>query len=165
MIFQEEDNFHYFLRLAKKYIYPIADIYAYALLPDHFHFLVRIKEEHFLIQHKITSAKAILLKFGHWFNAYAKAYNKRYNQVSSLFEDRFERVMVSNNAFLFRLFSYIHWNPEKHKYVADFQDWPYLSYHSLLSDELTILAREVVLDIFGGNELFIEFHKKGIDDL
>ena len=86
LLYREEENYHYFLRLARKHIIPIADVYAYALLPDHFHFLIRIKDEEELARMNIKTSQKISSKFGHWFNAYAKAYNKRYNRVSSLFE-------------------------------------------------------------------------------
>jgi putative transposase len=42
-IFFEEKNFEYFLKLYVKYIVPVADTYAYCLMKNHFHFLVRIK--------------------------------------------------------------------------------------------------------------------------
>jgi putative transposase len=42
-IFFEERNYRYFLRLYVKYAEPVADTYAYCLLRNHFHFLVRIK--------------------------------------------------------------------------------------------------------------------------
>jgi len=43
-IFVEERNYPYFLDLHVKYIEPIADTFAYALLRNHFHLLVRIKD-------------------------------------------------------------------------------------------------------------------------
>jgi putative transposase len=44
-IFFKEKNYDYFLHLFKKYIVPITETYAYCLLPNHFHFLLRIKIE------------------------------------------------------------------------------------------------------------------------
>ena len=43
-IFLEARNYAYFLKLYQKYICPIADTYAYCLLKNHFHFLIRIKD-------------------------------------------------------------------------------------------------------------------------
>ncbi|MBN1976347.1 MAG: hypothetical protein JW918_03000, partial [Anaerolineae bacterium] len=43
-IFIEERNYSYFLGLYAKYIEPIADTFAYVLLRNHFHLLVRIKD-------------------------------------------------------------------------------------------------------------------------
>ncbi len=42
-LFREEDNYNYFLRQWEKYISPIANTYAYCLMPNHFHALIRIK--------------------------------------------------------------------------------------------------------------------------
>ena len=43
-IFFEERNYRHFLRLYGRHVTPIADTFAYCLLPNHFHFLVRIKD-------------------------------------------------------------------------------------------------------------------------
>ena len=44
-LFRDADNYEYFLNLYDKYISPIADTYAWVLMPNHFHLLVRIKED------------------------------------------------------------------------------------------------------------------------
>jgi len=44
-LFTENVNFEYFLHLYDKYISPVADTYAWVLMRNHFHLLVRIKEE------------------------------------------------------------------------------------------------------------------------
>jgi REP element-mobilizing transposase RayT len=43
-IFFEERNYGYFLQLYAQHVVPIAETYAYCLLPNHFHFLVRIRD-------------------------------------------------------------------------------------------------------------------------
>jgi REP element-mobilizing transposase RayT len=52
-LFESEDDYQYFLTLYEKYISPIADTYAWVLMPNHFHFLVRIKED---VIYKFTNA-------------------------------------------------------------------------------------------------------------
>ena len=44
-IFVEKDNYRYFMDKYKQHINPIADTYCYCLMPNHFHFLIRIKTE------------------------------------------------------------------------------------------------------------------------
>lgn len=44
-LFYTPENYYHFLRLYEKYIDPIADTYAWCLMGNHFHLLVRIKEE------------------------------------------------------------------------------------------------------------------------
>jgi hypothetical protein len=43
-IFREKDNYEYFLNLYDKYISGIASTFAWALMGNHFHLLVRINE-------------------------------------------------------------------------------------------------------------------------
>ncbi|WP_445665227.1 hypothetical protein [Fodinibius sp. AD559] len=43
LIFREDTNYAFFLKRYQKYIPPIADTFAYCLMPNHFHFMVRIK--------------------------------------------------------------------------------------------------------------------------
>jgi putative transposase len=44
-IFANQDNYRYFLQQYAKYIFPIARTYAYCLMPNHFHLLIRIRSE------------------------------------------------------------------------------------------------------------------------
>ena len=43
-IFKEEKNYMYFLSLLQKYVMPVAEVYAYCLMKNHFHLVVRIKD-------------------------------------------------------------------------------------------------------------------------
>ena len=42
-LFRSEENNGYFLSKMKQHILPVADLFAYSLLPNHFHLLVRVK--------------------------------------------------------------------------------------------------------------------------
>lgn len=44
-LFRESKDYKHFLRLYEKYIEPIADTFAWVLMPNHFHLLIRIKSE------------------------------------------------------------------------------------------------------------------------
>jgi len=44
-LFYEPDNYQYFLDLYDKYISQVARIFAWVLLKNHFHLLVKIKDE------------------------------------------------------------------------------------------------------------------------
>ena len=43
-IFTEDENYRFFLDKYKQYITPIAETYAYCLMPNHFHLVVRIRK-------------------------------------------------------------------------------------------------------------------------
>lgn len=47
-IFTEDENFRFFLDKYNQYILPIAETYAYCLLPNHFHLVVRIRRKEVL---------------------------------------------------------------------------------------------------------------------
>lgn len=47
-IFRKEDNFYFFLEKYRLYISPIAETYAYCLMPNHFHLVVRIRKREVL---------------------------------------------------------------------------------------------------------------------
>ncbi len=44
-LFKKHQNYHYFLKKYRQHIPPVAHTLAYCLMPNHFHFLIRIKEE------------------------------------------------------------------------------------------------------------------------
>ena len=47
-IFGDEANYYFFLEKYRKYIGPVAETYAYCLMPNHFHLVVRIRKREVL---------------------------------------------------------------------------------------------------------------------
>lgn len=162
-IFKEPDNYYLFLQLFRKYIAPFADTFAYCLLPNHVHFLIRVKEaESFTICDAVTQKLFninLQRQFSHLFNAYTKTINARYSRTGSLFQERFKRKKVTSELYFTKLIYYIHFNPQHHGLLNDFSDWPYSSYHSLLSKGKSLLQRDTVLEWFGGSEWYRRFHE------
>ena len=165
-LFREAENYRYFLQLYAKYIVPIADTFAYCLLPNHFHLLVRIKTYEACEQecqslkdwhsYKDTYPSRVFSKL---FGTYTKAINKRYQRTGALFEKPFHRIPVETDHYFITLVTYIHQNPQKHGLINDFKDWPYSSYQAMLSSQATRLKRETVLDWFAGVELLQQHHQ------
>jgi REP element-mobilizing transposase RayT len=44
-IFDIENDYHFFLQKFCKYLKDLVDVYAYCLMPNHFHFLIKIKSD------------------------------------------------------------------------------------------------------------------------
>lgn len=44
-LFRKEENYSFFLRKHLQHISPIAETIAWCLMPNHFHFLIKIKSE------------------------------------------------------------------------------------------------------------------------
>ena len=154
-IFNEDANYIYFLKLIAKHILPVADVYSYCLLKNHFHLLVKIKD----------IANNAEQNFSNLFNSYAKAFNKKYNRTGKLFEERFKRKKIENDFYLTEIIYYIHSNAQKHKLVNDFRNYQHSSYQAMISTKNTGLKREEVLGWFGGLALFEKYHLEKKDTL
>jgi putative transposase len=103
-------------------------------------------------------------KFSNLFNAYAKAFNKRYDRTGSLFQRPFGRVEIASQAQLFHLVIYIHRNPERHGLVGDFQDWLYSSYHALVTGAgKSHLERDEVIGWYGTINSFKQVQQEDIE--
>jgi putative transposase len=165
-IFREERNYPYFLKLYAHYIEPVADTYAYCLLRNHFHLLVRIRDKEEIETLKVSETFRVLepsQQFANLFNSYAKAFNRTYERTGSLFEHPFHRIEVATDAYFVHLITYIHQNPQLHGFVDDFRDWPFSSYHAMVSHRTTRVQRDATLEWFGGRAGFLDCHGVRVD--
>jgi len=166
-LFTEDDNYLFFLQKYKRHIVPVADTLAYALMPNHFHFLVRIRDlkelrstlSEFETLTELEQSKKLSRQFSHLFNSYAQAFNKKYGRHGSLFQRPFKRNQISSETHLKRAILYVHRNPVHHGFTERMEDWPYTSYESLMSEKHTQLARKQVMKLFESKVHFIEAHK------
>jgi len=169
-LFREDENYYYFLRKYAEHIYPIAETFAYCLMPNHLHLMVRIRDEATLFEILSSRRKdltglqklsgLISKRFSNFFNAYAKAYNKRFDRRGSLFERPFKRKLIENDAYFTALIAYIHNDPIHHEFVNDLNDWAHSSWHSYVLGKPTKVARKEGLNWFGGKEEFVKIHKE-----
>ncbi|HNP18611.1 MAG TPA: transposase [Fulvivirga sp.] len=166
-IFRDKGNYQYFLSKWERYIDPFADILSYCLMPNHFHFLIRVKSENCLseslpkpqILGKTDNINLVLEEqFKKLFMSYALAFNKQQSRVGSLFQKRFKRIEVNSDNYLSQIITYIHNNPVHHGFVKDYSDWEYSSYNEILMDSVSLINKEYVLNWFGGRKSFIEYH-------
>lgn len=119
-IFREEANYFYLLKLIRKAQNEFAvSVIAYCLMPNHYHFLLR-QDGQYSISDFMQSI----------FNAYPKAFNKKYGRSGIIFEGRFKSVHVDTDAYLIYLSSYIHRNPidTNPPLVQRIEDWPFSNY-------------------------------------
>lgn len=172
-LFYTPENYRYFLALYDKYVSPIADTYAYCLLRNHFHFLVRIKNFDEIDLRCLPVPVKVLqldgernlnvrephLYFSDFFNAYAQAINKQINRKGVLFERPFKRIAISKESYLKNLVVYIHNNPIKHGFASSCSEYLWSSY-SAFTNALhgRILVNEV-MELFGGEECFFHSHR------
>lgn len=171
-IFREESNYALFLKLYEQHIHSIADTFAYCLMKNHFHMLVRMKNEedffsdlpNFYKLPAIEQSHFLSQKFSNFFNAYTKTTNASFDRTGALFHRPFQRKEVTRDNYLSTLIFYIHFNPQKHGFLADFRNWKWSSYHTLIQRSPTKLKRDEVLDWFDGRENFMVFHQGVVEE-
>ena len=112
-----EDEFHQALP-------PHCIVYAYCLMPNHVHLLLQEKEE---------GLASVMKSLG---VAYAWHYNKKYQHLGPVFQDRFRSEPVNDNAYFFTLLRYIHQNPLKAGLVENVSDYNWSSWHEFEGESI-----------------------------
>lgn len=180
-IFREERNYQFFLEKWIEYASLVIDTFAYSLLKNHFHFLIRLKEE--IVTIKSRSGVEYIAdpsqQLSHFFNSYAQSFNKVYKRTGGLFENPFKRIVIDYEFYLRQLVAYIHFNSQRHGFIDDFRLYRHSSYQKIISHSQSLsgfpeitkasaaasgissksfLMTKEVLEWFDGVENFIAFH-------
>lgn len=168
-LFLNAENYSFFLKKYAEYIYPVCRTYAYCLMPNHFHLLVKTRDreeiQHFLnldSKAEITP-KVVSKRFSNFFSSYTQAFNKMYNRRGSLFIKNYKRKQIESETYFINLIQYIHYNPVHHRFTRSVGDWEWSSYRSFLSDKNTLLEREIVLEWLDGKDGYLRLHGQEFD--
>lgn len=166
-LFYNDKNYLYFLKLYKKHIFPIAETFAWCLLKNHFHLLVKIRTDEEICNNFNIKVEKLDKKpsqqFSNLFNAYVQAINKQNNRHGSLLETPFKRKQIKDEQYLKNLIIYIHNNPIQHNFVESLENYKWSSYSSLISNKDTYIEREKVTELFDNKENFVFAHQQKID--
>jgi putative transposase len=116
-IFRSDEDRHDFLNLLADLTERFAiDIFAYVLMNNHYHLLVR-------------TLKSNLSRAMQWLGTgYTRRYNLRNSQGGHLFQGRFKSIIVEDDTYLMRLSCYIHRNPLRAGIVSRLADYQWSSY-------------------------------------
>ena len=169
-LFQETTNYEHFLRLYDKHIESVAETYAWCLMGNHFHLLIRIKDEQELLQlldfeglQGEDLIKRIHQRFSNLFNAYSKSFNKKYKRTGSLFENRFRRKLIDTDDYFRNTIIYIHNNPVHHGFCTKIDDYRWSSYDNYITNNSPQSKLDVILEWFGDEENFKYLHQSAGD--
>ncbi len=182
-LFRNEGNYQYFLKKYAEYLYPVCQTYAYCLMPNHFHLLIKIRNKEEIITFYIEKEKRkgkefednnalletldfhklVMLQFQHFLNGYAQAINKQFNRKGGLFLNHLKRIIVATDSYFTSFVHYIHFNPVHHGFCKDLRDWQHSSYNAFLLDKATRLERDEILNWFGNQEQYLRFHQQPLD--
>lgn len=98
-------------------------VYAWAILPDHAHLLLR------------TGSLSLARCMRRLLTGYAGAFNRRHEHQGRLFSDRYKSVVVEEEHYFLELVRYVHLNPLRRRLVRDLAGlavYPYAGHATLL---------------------------------
>ncbi|WP_377887511.1 transposase [Alkalihalobacillus sp. R86527] len=117
----EEDKGQFLLTLARYKKKSGIELYAYCLMDNHVHLLVKETDESISIFMKRLSSSYV-----YW-------YNMKYERCGHLFQERFNSENVESDAYFLTVLRYIHQNPLKANLVRSVWDSKWTSIHEYMS--------------------------------
>jgi putative transposase len=171
-LFLTPDNYEYFLTLYDKYMTSVVDTYAWVLMPNHFHLLVKIKETAVInipdrvsnpVRDKVDKIVTPSQQISKLFNAYSQALNKQIGCHGALFERPFKRKLIDNEMYLKQVLIYIHNNPVHHGFCKHPLEYPWSSYLTCITVKPTKLNRETVISWFNDEADFNNLHENNTE--
>jgi REP element-mobilizing transposase RayT len=94
-------------RLSEIIIEGQAKLYAWALMPNHFHLLLRPQEASM-----VDIMRRLMTGYSVW-------HNKRHKRSGHLFQNRYKSIVVEEEPYFLELVRYIHLNPIRGKLLVD----------------------------------------------
>ena len=146
-IFFSPHNYDYFLYKFNKYVGPYSEVYAYSLMPNHFHFALKVNDK-----------KKFEQGIKNFFISYVKSINTVYDRVGGLFQGRYKAIEVNSDLYFESLIRYIHSNAVTAQLVDRLEDHEFSSYNDYLYNTKTFISKDKVLEHFGGIENFLAYH-------
>ena len=142
----EEDNLKFLETLLKYKEQCRYEIYAYCLMGNHAHILLKEgKEDLTLVLKRIAGS------YVYW-------YNRKYHRSGHLFQDRFKSEPVEDEAYFLTVIRYIHQNPIKAGMCKKIDEYKFSSYNEYINNA-TLIDTEFCLAIID-KEQFIEFNNE-----
>ncbi|MEA4961018.1 REP-associated tyrosine transposase [Lutispora sp.] len=157
-VFEDEQDIERLLETIKKYKeVSKCEIYAYCIMTNHFHMLVKEVDESIS-----DTIKRISSSYVFW-------YNKKYERCGHLFQERFKSETVENDEYFLIVLRYIHQNPMKAGIVKDIAQYKWSSYREYIGKP-NIISPDFALDMFSPNrkssiELFCSFNNQKNSDM
>lgn len=134
-VFLSDENYLFFLRKIRKELSGHLNFLAYCLMPNHFHFLVQVKDEPVRPLQAVRPVieNPIARKVGTLLSSYTQAINKEENRTGSLFQQKTKAKCLndesnSGNNYISACFHYIHQNPLRAGLVERMEDWKFSSF-------------------------------------
>lgn len=158
-IFFEREHYLLFLKKVRKFIYPCADILAWSLMPNHFHFLIHANEKTAaIIKQSPIAINALTEGIRLTLSSYTKALQKQRNFTGSLFQQKTKSKCIDDGSIHYgpTTFHYIHQNAYAAGLCSKMEEWEFSSFldflnlraGSLSNKELAVILLGLQMDHF-----------------
>lgn len=150
-IFEDEEDRERFLETLEKYKDLCGyTIYAYCLMGNHIHLLLKEGKEN------------LALVFKRIAGSYVYWYNWKYHRCGHLFQDRFKSEPVGDDGYFLTVLRYIHQNPVAAKLCKFAEEYPYSSMKEYLTFPCLTDTRLGLSMLPDGQ--FLEYHREDNED-
>ena len=131
-IFFDEEDYEYFIRLLERFkSISHYELYAYCLMGNHVHLLIKASEEPLS-----RIFRRIGASFVYW-------YNLKYQRTGHLFQDRFKSEAVEDERYFLTVLRYIFNNPVKAGMCDSPEDYPYSNIKDFISKKNPALPCDI----------------------
>ncbi len=161
IFWDDADRDSFVNRLGQVLIETHTDCFAWAMLPNHVHLLMR------------TGLTPIATVMRRLLTGYAVQFNRRHRRHGHLFQNRYKSILCQQDTYLLELVRYIHLNPLRAKLVPDYKSLKGFFYggHCALLGKCNNdwQNTEYVLSLFGrkvfeARRLYSKFMEEGVSD-
>lgn len=153
ILFRSRENYLFFLRKIRELVLPYAHVLSYCLMPNHYHFILRIKPEGILCfeNKRVDQLQYIARAIGTLQSSYTQALNKQIGRRGNLFAHKVKAKSLTHidNDYALNCFMYIHQNPKIAELVDKVEDWEYSSFLDYIGKRNgTLINKQLALEIF-----------------
>lgn len=130
-------------------------IFAFCLMPNHLHFLMKEIEKN-----------GISKFMSNFQNSYAKYLNTKTDRTGALFQSMFKAVRIESDEQLIHVCRYIHLNPLTSYTIKDakeLENYPWSSYPEYFKESSDLIDTSVILGFFPSKEEFKKFTLDQVD--
>lgn len=137
-LFYNSENYLFFIGKMKRHLLSHCDLLCWCLMPNHFHWIVRVKDCYRIEQNAMSSKNApkvapLNRSIATILSSYTQAMNRSLKQSGSMFRSRTKAKLLNpdenfDESYPITCFFYIHQNPLKAGLSKKPEDWPFSSY-------------------------------------
>ncbi len=183
-LFLNNNQKQIFLNKWIQFMQPFCRIWAYCLLENHVHLVLKIEKAQSIcaeiekwsedvqtkaIQNYLSDKseshfdEMLERQVNRFLVSYVNTFNNEIVRKGGLFQKPFRHVLIVEEAHLQQAIVYVHANAQKHGIVKDYLLHPDHSYHEIIKGTNLYVDSSAVVDFFGNKTAFISVHKEQVD--